>query len=147
MNTAEHCTQLQMLRLTHKTSKKQESLYWFLDSSFGFQTTKKLQYRFPSVWHDAEVVACFLLIFHFYMKKSFLGALSGSTNLFRSLFNTRHVFIPKFSVSLHGLLCKLHTSTTAADSFSPKLVSWHIPRLALGFNWLIHLSLVLKSSI
>lgn len=69
-------------------------------------------------------------------KKYFLGALSGSTRLFHSLFNTRHVFIPKFSISLCSLLCNLHTSTTAADRFSPKTCNFTYTLYCLRLKWI-----------
>lgn len=103
----------------YKPSKKQTPLYWFLDSYFGFPIVKKLWVAVFSITWCCSC-SCFSLIFHSHTKKSFLGALSVSASLFHSLFNTGHVFIPKFSIPLHSLLCNLHTSTPAADSFSPK---------------------------
>lgn len=40
-----------------------------------------------------------------------------------------------------------HINHSSRQLLTKKLVTWHIPCLALGLNWLIHLSLVVKSSI
>lgn len=148
MNTAEHCTELQMLRLTYKPPKKQEPFYWFLESSFGFPIMKKLQVAVSFSITRSSSCSLFLINFSFLQEKSIFSEHSVAVQGCFIHFSTPDMYL-FLSFQFHCIACYAtctHRPQQQTD-FHQKLVTSHTPCIALGLNGLIHLSLAVKSSI
>lgn len=148
MTTVEHCTEIQMLSITYKPPKKQEPFYWFLDSSFGFPTTKKLQVAVSASLTWCWSCRLFLINFSFLQEKSIFCEHSVAVQGCFIHFSTPDMYL-SLSFQFHCIACYAtctHQPQQQTD-FHQKLVTSHTPCIALGLSGLIHLSLAVKSSI